>query len=104
MLPKFHARLTATGWILFSPEPCKAGEKWVRDFYANISVVSTKNSVMIIQGKKVNFGAEQVNVVYGLPNVKCDSFLQEHMSLDPGWPTYYALVKKFLGPSPRNKF
>lgn len=72
--PEFHSRLTATQWMCFAPEPCFANEQWVREFYANLSVVSLANPVMKIRSKQVNFGVEQINAVYGLPNANMEKF------------------------------
>ncbi|KAF3618586.1 hypothetical protein FXO37_34119 [Capsicum annuum] len=67
-LLRFHARLTTTRWMFFAPDLCYANEDWVCEFYPNLSVASLKNLVMIILGKEVNFEAEWINGIYGLPN------------------------------------
>lgn len=41
----------------------------MKELYANLSVVKFYNLVMRIRGKKVHFGVEKINDVYGLPNV-----------------------------------
>ena len=46
----------------------------MREFYANLSVVSLANPVMKIRSKQVNFGVEQINAVYGLPNANMEKF------------------------------
>lgn len=57
-----------------APEPYKANEIWMHEFYENLNVVSTTNPMMIIRGKQVNFGVGQVNAVYRPPNVDMRQF------------------------------
>ena len=47
-LPNFYARLGTSGWICFAPEPCKANEQWVREFYVNIMVTDMTTKVVIV--------------------------------------------------------
>lgn len=36
-IPAFHDRHVDTGWWCFSPDPCKANEQWVREFYPTLA-------------------------------------------------------------------
>lgn len=65
-LPGFHAKLTAIGWLYFAPDPYYANGNWVRELYMNLCIVSLKNPGITIQGKQVNFRAEQISEIYEL--------------------------------------
>ncbi|KAF3624962.1 hypothetical protein FXO38_29990 [Capsicum annuum] len=73
-LPEFHARLTVTRWICFASKLFYTNKQWVREFYTNLNVFSLKKPMMIIWGKRVNFGAKQVNIVYGLLDANMGKF------------------------------
>lgn len=50
-LPNFYKRLEAMGWTYFSLKACHKNEHWVREFYANLSIVKTSNPIMRIREK-----------------------------------------------------
>lgn len=35
----FYAKVTATEWMCFTPNPCYDNEHWVREFYTKHSIV-----------------------------------------------------------------
>lgn len=65
----FHESLVADGWRCFAPNTYCANEHWVKEFCTNVSVMSISDPIMRIQGKEVYFRAEQINDVYGLPDI-----------------------------------
>lgn len=76
-LPTFHAQLTTTRWMCFSPDPCYGNEHWVCEFYVNLSIISLTNPVMMIWGKQVKFGVEKINEIYGLPDADMGQFQEK---------------------------
>lgn len=60
-IPAFYQWLQAMGWSYFAPEPCKANEKWVQEFYTNLKALYLSNPIMMIREKMVNFGSEVIN-------------------------------------------
>ncbi|KAF3680502.1 hypothetical protein FXO38_02276 [Capsicum annuum] len=70
----------AIGWRCFTLDPCKENEKWVCEFYANLSAISFSELVnMIIQigGKEVDFGDKKINDIYGLQNTSIGEFKEK---------------------------
>lgn len=47
---------------------------WMREFYANLSVVYFENPVVKIWGRNAQFRAKQIHDLYGLPNVDMVDF------------------------------
>lgn len=53
-LSALHDRLVDNRWRCFALDPCRAHQQWVREFYANLSIVSFKNPVIRIWGGMCN--------------------------------------------------
>lgn len=59
--------------------------QWVQKIYANHSILSfldPSNRIIMILGKEVDFGVQQINDIYGLQNTNINEFEAKRCELD----------------------
>ncbi|KAF3655452.1 hypothetical protein FXO37_15941 [Capsicum annuum] len=65
-IPVFHERLVATWCRFFTLVPYRPNEHLVREFYANLRVMSLSKQFVRIQETNVHFGEKLINDLYRL--------------------------------------